>query len=178
MNHPSDRLRSALLRLVLICAVGPLADCVGTPPQNPDPAAVSWTTYTNREAGYSVDVPDLYTSPVHSGGPSVLFRHDGYPVLSISLVDEHEGDSRGLWVGHEPVGSIQLAGRDGEKYVYRHYDGPSSMRTVSYVVEHRNRWLGVEFRTELEEADALQRRILESFRFSGELPEEGSRGES
>ena len=125
-----------------------------------------------------MDVPDLYASRKHGGGPNVLFRYDGYPVLSISLVDEREGHSRGLWVGHDPVGSIQLAGRDGEKYVYRHYDGPSYMRTVSYVVEHRDRWLAVEFRTELEEADALQRRILESFRLSDELPQEGSSGES
>jgi hypothetical protein len=121
-----------------------------------------------------VDVPDFYSGGEHQNGRSVLFRHDGYPVLSISFVDEYEGDSRGLWVGHESVGSIRLAGRDGKRYVYRHYDGPSYMRTVSYVVEHRDRWLGLEFRTELEEADPLQQRILESFRYSDALAEDGS----
>ena len=52
------------------------------------------------------------------------------------------------------------------------------MRTVSYVVEHRDRWLGVEFRTELEEADAVQRRILESFLFFDKPTDESSNSES
>ena len=85
--------------------------------------------------------------------------------MSISHVDEQEGRNRGLRVKHGAVGSIQISGRPGSQYRYDHYDGPFYMRTVSYVVPHREKFLGLEFRTHLEQPDEVQRRILQSFRF-------------
>ena len=41
------------------------------------------------------------------------FAMDDYPVISISHVDDEEGRNRGLWVGHPPLGPIELAGREG-----------------------------------------------------------------
>ena len=63
------------------------------------------------------------------------------------------------------MGLATLDGRSGEKFVYNHYDGPFGMRTVSYVVPHGEKFLGLEFRTGEEEPTATQAEILESFRF-------------
>ena len=63
------------------------------------------------------------------------------------------------------MGSIELDNREGLKYIYDHYDGPFYMRTVSYVVEYGGKFLGLEFRTDREELDDVQRRVLRSFRF-------------
>ena len=142
-----------------------MTGCSGTPPANPAVDAVVWRTYSNPMVGYSLEYPEIYTPQERYQGRDVLFRYDNYPVVSISHVNEEEGTSRGLWVKHGAVGSIQLSGREGNQYQYDHYDGPFYMRTVSYVVPHRERFLGLEFRTDLEQPDEVQTRILQSFRF-------------
>lgn len=139
--------------------------CRGTPPPPPLAGEVQWKAYSNAVVGYSLEVPDVYDPRAAHAGKDVLFRYQGYPVLVVNYIDEAEGKSRGLWPGHERAGEIELAGRSGNKYVYDHYDGPSSMRTVSYVVEHRGKFLGLEFRTTLDAPDAIQERIVESLRF-------------
>ncbi len=39
------------------------------------------------------------------------------------------------------------------------------MRTISYVVDHKDKYLGLEFRTDNEELDEIQKQILNSLRF-------------
>jgi hypothetical protein len=142
-----------------------MTGCGGTPPANPPASAVAWKTYSNSVVGYTLEYPDIYESQEHHEVRDVLFRFDSYPVVSISHVDEQEGRSRGLWVQHDAVESIQIAGRPGNQYRYDHYDGPFYMRTMSYVVPHQEKFLGLEFRTNMEQPDQIQRRILQSFRF-------------
>ena len=151
------------LALIAFVIAGSLPACHGTPPPSPDAESVRWATYTDETVGFSLDYPDVYTVTGQSG--SVRMRHDGYPVISIALETEQGARRRGLWSKHDPVGEIELGGRDGKRYVYHHYDGPFSMRTVSYVVEHDGKYLGLEFRTALDQPDAVQRHILDSFRF-------------
>ncbi len=144
-----------------------MAGCGGTPPQSPPANAVAWKVYSNPVVGYTLEHPDLYETEEDHDGRTVLLRYDGYPVISIRHADEQEGRSRGLWIKHEAVGSIELDSREGLKYIYDHYDGPFYMRTVSYVVEHGGQFLGLEFRTDREELDGVLRRVLRSFRFIG-----------
>ncbi len=144
-----------------------MTGCGGTSPLNPPANAVAWKIYSNPSVGYTFEHPDLYEVEEHHDGRTVLLRYDGYPVVSIRHVDEQEGRSHGLWIKHDAVGTIELDSRAGLKYIYDHYDGPFYMRTVSYVVEHGDRFLGLEFRTDREELDDIQRRVLQSFRFVG-----------
>ena len=139
--------------------------CGGTPPRNPPAEGVTWKVYSNAVVGYTLEYPEVYEPQEHHEGRDVLFRYDGYPVISISHVDEEEGRNRGLWVGRQPLERIWLAEREGDQYHYRHYDGPFYMRTVSYVVPHQGKSLGLEFRTHQTEPDGVQRHILRSFRF-------------
>jgi hypothetical protein len=145
-----------------------MTGCGGTPPQNPSATAVAWKVYSNPVVGYTLEHPDLYETEEDLDGGTVLLRYDGYPVISIRHADEQEGRRHGLWIKHEAVGSIELDRREGLKYIYDHYDGPFYMRTVSYVVEYGGKFLGLEFRTDREELDDVQRRVLRSFRFIGE----------
>ena len=171
-----------------------MTGCGGTPPLNLPANAVAWKIYSNPSVGYTfehpdiyeveehhdgrtvllrydgypvVEHPDIYEVEEHHDGRTVLLRYDGYPVVSIRHADEQEGRSHGLWIKHDAVGTIELDSRAGLKYIYDHYDGPFYMRTVSYVVEHGSRFLGLEFRTDREELDDVQRRVLQSFRFVG-----------
>jgi len=88
---------------------------------------------------------------------------DGVPIL-VRYADEQEGKKRDLWFGHEPVEKINLAGRDGNKFIYSHHDGPFSTRTVSYVVAYQAKYLAVEFRAS-GELNEIQQQVLESFKF-------------
>ena len=126
---------------------------------------VNWSTYTNSKLGYSVSYPAVLQLEEFGDG-SVLFRNgmDGVPIL-VRYADEQESKKRDLWFGHEPMEKINLAGRDGSKFIYSHHDGPFSARTVSYVVAHKEKYLGVEFRAS-GELNEIQRRVLDSFKFS------------
>ncbi len=149
--------------LMEICLAIGMVACGGSPPANPEAGTFRWATYHHPTAGYTLEHPDVYVVQEHGGG--VLLRYDDYPCVSISLTDEQRADDRGLWAGHDPTGEIRLGDRDGRRFVYHHYDGPFSMRTVSYVVEHRDEYLALEFRTERDDPDEIQHRILDSFRF-------------
>jgi len=61
--------------------------------------------------------------------------------------------------------SIELAGKQGLKYVYNHYDAIFYMRTISYVVDYKDKYLGLEFRTDNQELDEIQKKILSSLKF-------------
>jgi len=127
-------------------------------------AQVNWAAYANSQLGYSLDYPVALSVKEFDGG--VLFRNgwDGVPIL-VRYTDEQEGKKRDIWFGHQPVEKITLAGREGSKYVYSHHDGPFSARTVSYVVEHKGKFLGLEFRAPAELSE-IQQRVLASFKFS------------
>lgn len=140
-----------------------ISSCENRPPPALSMASVEWATYTNEKVGYTVQYPANYTLDKSRNGRDVLFRYDGFPVLAVNFTTTDEADGRGLWADHEPVGDVDLAGQQGRQYVYNHYDGPFYMRTLSYVVEHRDRFLAVEFRTQNESVDSLQHHILRSF---------------
>ena len=156
--------RALSCRVGLLTLVALLCACRGTPPEAPDASSVEWARYDNPVVGFSMEYPDSYAVDEEADGLGVIFRHDGYPVIAIRHVDERESDRRGLWGDHEPVDAIELAGRRGKRYDYNHSDGPFYMRTVSYVVAHRGKFLGVEFRTNLDRPDAIQQRVLDSIR--------------
>lgn len=132
----------------------------------PEVAADGWTVYVNERVGYHLKVPDICDVEEHDDGRTVLFRFRGAPIIAVNFVDEVEGDQRGLWTGHEPSGEVELAGRHGHRYRYDHYDGPFGMQTVSYVVPHRDRFLGVELRTGEPEPTTIQQTILDSLSFA------------
>lgn len=136
-----------------------------TAPPNPDAASVSWQTYSDPRIGYSFEHPDVFQVSHDRDENGVILRYDGYPVVSIGHFSEEEADDRGLWAGRKPQEQIRLGGRPGVRYVYDHPELLASMRTVSYVVEHKRKFLGLEFRTELDQPDAVQQRMLDSFRF-------------
>lgn len=136
-----------------------------TPPPNPESASVRWQTYTDPRLGFSFEHPDVFEVSNDREGRGLILRYDGYPVVSVGHYSESEADSRGLWAGREPQGAIRLGGRPGVRYVYDHSEVLSSMRTVSYVVEHDGKFLGLEFRTDLDRPDAVQQHMLDSFRF-------------
>ena len=134
--------------------------------KNLNPKEVKWAVHTSTKLKYSITYPTVLRSEEEESG-EVLFRHGwGVPVL-VRYENEKEGRRRGVWFGHEPVGSIELGGRNGEKYIYEHWDGPFAARTVSYVVEYRGKYLALEFRSD-DELSEIQKRMLESFTF---LPE-------
>jgi hypothetical protein len=101
-------------------------------------------------------------TPSGAENGEILFRYGWSVTARVRFNDETEGKKTGAWFGNEPVEKIKLGGRDGEKFIYDHYDGPFAARTVSYVVEYRGKFLGLEFRTG-GELNEIQRRMLSSF---------------
>mgnify|MGYP001186605707 CR=1 FL=1 len=124
---------------------------------------VEWATYNNEQVGYTVQYPVAFTLQNSSNGRDLLLKQDGFPVIAINYTTREEADSRNLWAGHEPAGDIEFAGKTGKKYIYNHYDGPFYMRTFSYVIEHNDRFLALEFRTKNDSVDSLQQHIFQSF---------------
>ena len=160
----SNLIKNSLLLFLLfglLVAIG----CKSTPPESLDPKEVSWQTYSNSEIGVSLNYPDVYTLNEESDGRGVIFRHKGKSALLLRFMDEEESKHRGLWFGYKPHAEIELGGRKGLKYDYRHGDGPFLSRTVSYVVEYRDKYLGLEFRTDNPDLDEVQQKVLSSFRF-------------
>ena len=154
-------MRSHCLPLLYLGLI--VASCENRPPPPLSISKVEWATYINEQVGYTVQYPAAFTLQNNSNGRDLLLRHDGFPVIAINYTTEEEADSRGLWAGHEPAGKIELAGKEGTKYIYNHYSGPFYMRTFSYVIEHNNRFLTLEFRTKGDSVDSLQQHIIQSF---------------
>ncbi|MCH8957335.1 hypothetical protein IIA28_18780 [candidate division KSB1 bacterium] len=164
MKNPSFiRLASVLTSILLgfILTLG----CRSRAPENPEISDVNWKIYSNEDMKVSLSYPDIYTVDENRNAHGTLFRYGGHPVLSLRFTDEHQGKKHGLWFGHQPEKSIELGGRNGLKYVYNHYDAIFYMRTISYVVDHQDEYLGLEFRTDNEELDEIQQRILNSLKF-------------
>jgi hypothetical protein len=124
------------------------------------PLAHGWRSYENPGLGVALDVPDFFE--VHEYGSGVLFRLHGANAVLLRFVDAAEARQRGLWVGTAPAGPITLGGRAGERYVYKHGDGPVYSVTEAYVIPYRGKQLGLEFRTR---GDAeVRQRMLASLR--------------
>ena len=161
-RHSSRLTRYRLFGMIILFAV---VGCKSAAPENPAIQEVTWQHYANHTVGVSLSYPDIYTVDEDADVHGALFRYGGHPVISLRRTDEHQGKKHGLWFGHKPDKSIQLGGRDGLRYLYDHYDGPFYMRTISYVVELEDDYVGLEFRTENEELDEIQNKILTSFKF-------------
>ena len=151
--------------LAVLC--GGFSGCLSNPPDLAPLADGPWSTYTNDAVGYSVDHPEALAVESFNDGQDIAFRYQGSPVVRVVRVTEDQGRRRGLWVGHAPVGTTPLAGREAKRYIYEHDDGPFVLRTISYVVEHGGKLLALEFRTNGEEGP-VHRRILDSFRIREE----------
>ena len=66
---------------------------------------------------------------------------------------------------HAPPGDVDLGGKTGKLYYYDHCDGPFCSRMTSYVIDHRGKQLGLEFRSEGELGEVNQM-IAGSFRLT------------
>ncbi len=127
-----------------------------------NPGQLTWATYSNAAAGYSLSYPRQLRPDENDG--NVFFRYNGAVPVVVRYTDEQEGKDRGAWFGHPVVDAITLGSRKGQKFIYDHWDGPFAVRTVSYVVKHREKFLGLEFRTDSELSE-VQKQILSSFTF-------------
>ncbi len=125
------------------------------------PAPAAWRTYQNAALGIAFDIPEYFVVREDKGG--TLFRFQGGNAVLLRYVDEEEGRGRGLWIDEQPAGAVTLGGRSGLRYVYRHHDGPMYSVTEAYVVTHRGKQLGLEFRSQND--GAVRERMLTSFRF-------------
>ena len=140
-----------------------LTACVSDAPEEFDSInAEIWNSFTNKIAGYTLSYPDELEVDMSRNGKDVLFRYDGYPIICINFVDSSEGIKRGLWVKHQPVGNILLSGISGKKYEYIHYDVVFGMPVQSYVIDHKGKQLGLEFRKSGDLGPVLEK-IYHSF---------------
>ena len=128
-------------------------------PTKVDPSNIHWAEYTNPN-GYSLSYPAEYKPETNDG--EVIFRYYLNVPMLVRWTDEAGAQGHDLWFGHAPVMEMNLAGVNGKKYIYDHHDGPSSSRTVSYVIPFKGKFLALEFRTE-GELDSAEKRVLDSF---------------
>jgi hypothetical protein len=160
LHRSFDRRRPALafaagLAMAALSATG----CRVEPIDLPSPRA--WRTYEHHALGVELDVPDFFAVRENDGG--ALFRIHGANAVLLRFVDEEEAKHRGLWVGTPAAGPITLGGRPGQRFVYKHGDGPVWSQTEAYVVPYRGKQLGLEFRTRHDAG--VRERMLASFRF-------------
>jgi hypothetical protein len=157
--------RRRMVRALLV-SLGLLAACRGEAPPAPDAETVQWRDYHASELGVSLRVPSSFD--VDEQGPEVSFRsEEGPTAFRLVWVTEQDADERGLWAGHDGARAT-LAGHDALLYDYDHADFGRRVRTIAYVVPWRERYLGLEFRTDEPELPPVYRSVLESVRFDGE----------
>lgn len=150
---------------VLLIAIAAFSGCTKRGPETIGIGDVSkWETYTNEQIGYTFQYPAEFEALDHHKGKDVQLKYKGYPIVAINFCDEEEARARGLWVHAEPEGQIELSGRTGQLYRYQHQDTFTLMPCISFVVEHRDKYLGLEFRRE-GELGAVMQRIRQTFRF-------------
>ncbi len=164
-----------ILAALALLAAGLTAACDRTSvvTQRLDPERLRWRTYTDRTLAYSIDYPEGFEMQVRDDGEAQLRVTGVYSTdvpARVVHATEEEARRRGLWARKFITGPATLGGRQGERYVYTHSDGPFYSRTVAYVVPHRGKMLGLEFRAE-GDLDRVQQRMLASFRLPAESPQ-------
>ncbi|NNE08332.1 MAG: hypothetical protein HKN20_07190 [Gemmatimonadetes bacterium] len=153
------------IALAILVTAAALTGCTKRGPETIGIGEVSkWETYTNEQVGYTFQYPAEFEARDHHEGRDVVLRYKGYQIVAINYCDEEEARARGLWADAEPEGQIELSGRTGRLYRYQHQDTFTLMPCISFVVPHRDRSLGLEFRRE-GELDAVMKRIRQTFRF-------------
>lgn len=142
--------------LVALC----LSACEQPVPDPLDPDRVEWTTYANRTLGFRMEIPAGYDLEVD--GNSVVLSDRGRTAVRVTHADREEARNRGLWAQVDPIEEREYAGKTGMYYEYKHWDGPSYVPTLAWVVKHRAKDLGVEFRTIESDLNEVHVHMLES----------------
>lgn len=131
--------------------------------QEASPEQNELVTYTNDTVGYTLKIAKKYQIEQSKEKEAVLWRNpNGQEKVLVRFVTEKENEA--LWFGKTPLSDSTLGGIAGKKYMYKHCDMLIfCSSTVSYVIPYREKFLGLEFRTENETLDPEQTAILESF---------------
>jgi len=163
MNCKQLNAKRIFIQAISLGIVIAIAGCQSpkTPLENLNVNELSWATYTDNKLNYSISYPTVLT-PSGSENGEVLFRYGWGVTARVRYTNETDGKKTGAWFGNKPFGKIKLGGYDGEKFIYEHYDGPFAAKTVSYVIEYRGKFLGLEFRSDGELND-IQKTMLNSF---------------
>jgi len=162
--------RMKLVRSLMWFASGAaICACEQPVPDPVDPSRVEWSPYGNEDLGFRLEVPAHYE--IHADGDGVVFTDDGRTALRVTHADRTEARNRGLWAQVDPTEAREYGETAGQFYRYRHYDGPTYVPTLAYVVRHRGKDLGVEFRTRRSDLDPVHEHVLATL----ELIEEHSR---
>ncbi len=155
-------------KYLLLLALAVLAGCRQPVPPQLDFDQTRFEVTRSDELGLSVEHPARYRATLD--GNSLILSDGGLTAVRLTLATRAEARNRGLWAQADPVGDTGFGGTRGTWYRYRHWDGPSWVPTLAYVVPHRGLELGVEFRTTAHEFDAVHRHILASLELSDEAP--------
>lgn len=135
-------------------------------PRIDDAQAVEWVEYVSEELGVRLEHPAHWR--VEESGNTIRFVGDVATAMRVTLVDPEEARERGLW-GRSEIVRIDTAGVLAWRfYRYRHYDGPVYVPTLAFVVRHRGKELGIEFRTRSADAGEVEKRVLATVRLIGE----------
>ncbi len=148
--------------MVAVLALG----CRQPVPPQLDPELTALEKYHSYDLGISISHPARYR--VVEDRNSLILSDGGLTAIRVTLASRAEARNRGLWAHSDPVGNVGFGSTTGEFYRYRHWDGPSWVPTLAYVVDHRGLELGVEFRTLAQEFDAVHRQVLQSLELSDE----------
>ena len=138
-----------------------ISGCTSEGHENTSIESINWINYRNEAVGYEVKIPEIYEPNEWEDGSGVIFKRNGdETVMLIRWVNE-EDKRRGIWLSHEPKGTCVLSGHTGKTYDYIHWDGPSGIRTRSFVIPYKEKNLGIEFRT--LDITKVEKQILDSF---------------
>ena len=117
--------------------------------------------FDNASVGYSVGYPEGLTAAVEDG-EEIWFRQDGHAFLRVVYSTQEEARNRGLWATAEPTAQVVVDGRRWHLHEYDHQDILKFVRTRSYVIAHRGRFLALEFRSMPLDVEAA---VVDSVRF-------------
>ncbi len=156
-----------MLRIVAFLMLGA---CTSEPPANPQPAAVSWTTWQDYGLGLTLDHPDSWSAESFGDARALVLRNEGYPVLVVSYLTAAEAEDDGLWARYDQVGTGTLAGEPAALYAYDYVEPPSSLPTRSWVIPWREKSLSVAFRVRDGQLDAVQEAMLTRVRLADPKP--------
>lgn len=129
-----------------------------------DEATKNWKTYTNTSLGYSVKYPP--TLKVTTDSDVARFDEGDTTIFDVNYRTDSVDGSLNTWFDTSPVGDATLGGRDGKKFIYRYCDaGACGDDTVTFVVQHKSKLLGIEFSGD-KEMSTTENLILSSFTFT------------